>query len=69
VGSPIELEHPVGADQGTMPLAQAIARQGHNPDAVLTEITAMKAKVDAFGLILDNGSRSVTKTIVIQARR
>ena len=59
----------MGADQGTMPLAQAIARQGHNPDAVLTEITAMKAKVDAFGLILDNGSRSVTKTIVIQARR
>jgi len=55
------------ADQGTLPLAQAIARQGHNPDAVLAEITAMKAMIEASGPILDSGSRSVTKTSVIQA--
>ena len=55
------------ADQGTLPLAQAIARQGHNPDAVLAEITAMKAMIEASGPILDSGSRHVTRTGVMQA--
>ena len=52
---------------GTMTLAQAIARQGHNPDAVLAEIAAMNAKLDALGLILDSDPRKVTKTGVLQA--
>jgi lambda family phage portal protein len=52
---------------GTMSLAQAIARQGHNPDAVLAEIAAMNAKIDALGLILDSDPRRVTKTGVMQA--
>ena len=52
---------------GTMTLAQAIARQGHNPDAVLAEIAAMNAKLDALGLILDSDPRRVTKTGVMQA--
>lgn len=52
---------------GTMTLAQAIARQGHNPDAVLAEIAAMNAKVDALGVILDSDPRKVTKTGVMQA--
>ena len=50
-----------------MSLAQAIARQGHNPDAVLTEIAAMNAKIDALGLIFDSDPRRVTKTGVMQA--
>ena len=41
---------------GTMTLAQAIARQGQNPDAVLAEIAAMNAKLDALGVILDGTS-------------
>ena len=52
---------------GTMTLAQAIARQGHNPDAVLAEIAAMNAKLDALGLVLDSDPRRVTKTGVMQA--
>ena len=52
---------------GTMTLAQAIARQGHNPDAVLAEIAAMNAKLDALGVILDSDPRKVTKTGVMQA--
>ncbi len=52
---------------GTMSLAQAIARQGHNPDAVLAGIAAMNAKIDALGLILDSDPRRVTKTGVMQA--
>ena len=52
---------------GTMTLAQAIARQGHNPDAVLAEIATMNAKLDALGLILDSDPRRVTKTGVMQA--
>lgn len=52
---------------GTMTLAQAIARQGHNPDAVLAEIAAMNTKLDALGLILDSDPRRVTKTGVMQA--
>jgi len=52
---------------GTMTLAQAISRQGHNPDAVLAEIAAMNAKIDALGLILDSDPRHVTKTGVIQS--
>jgi capsid protein len=51
---------------GTMTLAQAIARQGHNPDAVLAEIAAMNAKLDALGLVLDSDPRKVTKTGVLQ---
>jgi hypothetical protein len=34
---------------------------------MLTEITAMNAKVDALGPILDSGSRHVTRTGVMQA--
>lgn len=52
---------------GTMTLAQAIARQGNNPDAVLTEIAAMNAKIDALGIILDSDPRRVTKTGILQA--
>jgi capsid protein len=52
---------------GTMTLAQAIARQGHNPDAVLAEIAAMNAKLDALELVLDSDPRRVTKTGVMQA--
>jgi lambda family phage portal protein len=52
---------------GTMTLAQAIARQGHNPDAVLAEIAAMNQKLDALGVILDSDPRKVTKTGVMQA--
>ena len=52
---------------GTMTLAQAIARQGHNPDAVLAEIAAMNAKIDTLGLILDSDPRRVTKTGILQA--
>lgn len=51
---------------GTMTLAQAIARQGHNPDAVLAEIAAMNAKLDALGLVLDSDPRKVTKTGTFQ---
>ena len=51
---------------GTMTLAQAIARQGHNPDAVLAEIAAMNAKLDALGLVLDSDPRKVTKSGVLQ---
>ncbi len=57
----------MGTDQGAMLLAHAIARQGRNPDAVPTGITAMNAKVDALGPILDSGSRRVTRTGVVQA--
>ena len=53
---------------GTMTLAQAIARQGNNPDAVLAEIAAMNAKIDALGLVLDSDPRRVTKTGVMQAQ-
>jgi len=52
---------------GTMTLAQAISRQGHNPEAVLTEIAAMNARLDALGLVLDSDPRRVTKTGTIQA--
>jgi capsid protein len=52
---------------GTMTLAQAIARQGNNPDAVLAEIAAMNAKIDALGLVLDSDPRRVTKTGILQA--
>jgi len=52
---------------GTMTLAQAIARQGHNPDAVLAEIAAMNAKLDALELVLDSDPRRVTKTGVMQS--
>lgn len=57
----------MGAGQCAMPLAQAIARPGHNPDSVLTEITAIDAKVDALGLSPDSGSRRVTRTGAMQA--
>lgn len=57
----------VALRSGTMSLAQAIARQGHNPDAVLAEIAAMNANIDALGLILDSDPRRVTKTGVMQA--
>jgi lambda family phage portal protein len=52
---------------GTMTLAQAISRQGHNPDAVLAEIAAMNVRLDALGIILDSDPRRVTKTGVMQA--
>jgi capsid protein len=47
---------------GTMTLAEAIARQGRNPDAVLAEIAATNAKLDELGLVLDSDPRRVTKT-------
>ena len=46
----------------TMTLAEVIARQGRNPDAVLAEIAATNAKLDALGLVLDSDPRRVTKT-------
>ena len=50
-----------------MTLAQAIARQGRNPDAVLAEIAATNAKLDELGLVLDSDPRRVTKTGSAQA--
>ena len=47
---------------GTMTLAEVIARQGRNPDAVLAEIAATNTKLDALGLVLDSDPRRVTKT-------
>jgi lambda family phage portal protein len=47
---------------GTMTLAEAIARQGRNPDAVLAEIAATNARLDELGLVLDSDPRRVTKT-------
>ena len=47
---------------GTMTPAEVIARQGRNPDAVLAEIAATNAKLDALGLVLDSDPRRVTKT-------
>lgn len=47
---------------GTMTLAEVIARQGRNPDAVLGEIAATNAKLDALGLVLDSNPRRVIKT-------
>ena len=47
---------------GTMTLAEVIARQGRNPDAVLAEIAATNAKLDDLGLVLDSDPRRVTKT-------
>ncbi len=47
---------------GTMTLAEAIARQGRNPDAVLAEIAATNAKLDGLGIVLDTDPRRVTKT-------
>ena len=52
---------------GTMTLAEVIARQGRNPDAVLAEIAATNAKLDALGLVLDSDPRRVTKTGSAQA--
>ena len=47
---------------GTMTLAQAIARQGRNPDAVLAEIAATNAKLDELGLVFDSDPRRVAKS-------
>ena len=47
---------------GTMTLAEVIAKQGRNPDAVLAEIAATNAKLDALGIVLDSDPRRVTKT-------
>ncbi len=52
---------------GTMTLAEVIARQGRNPDAVLAEIAATNAKLDGLGLVLDSDPRRVTKTGSAQA--
>ncbi|RCK26784.1 portal protein [Thalassospira profundimaris] len=52
---------------GTMTLAEAIARQGRNPDAVLAEIAATNAKLDEAGIVLDSDPRRVTKTGSAQA--
>ncbi len=51
---------------GTMTLAEVIAQQGRNPDAVLAEIAATNAKLDELGLILDSDPRRVTKTGSVQ---
>ena len=47
---------------GTMTLAEVIAKQGSNPDAVLAEIAATSARLDTLGLVLDSDPRWVTKT-------
>jgi len=47
---------------GTETLAEAIARKGRNPDAVLAEIAATNAKLDGLGIVLDTDPRRVTKT-------
>ncbi len=47
---------------GTETLAEAIARKGRNPDAVLAEIAATNAKLDELGIVLDSDPRRVTKT-------
>jgi len=47
---------------GTATLAEVIAQQGRNPDAVLAEIAATNAKLDELGLVLDSDPRRVTKT-------
>lgn len=47
---------------GTMTLAEAIAQQGRNPDAVLAEIANMNTKLDEAGIVLDSDPRRVTKT-------
>jgi lambda family phage portal protein len=54
---------------GTMTLAEVIARQGRNPDAVLAEIAATNAKLDALGLVLDSDPRKVTKTGILQGAK
>jgi len=46
---------------GTMTLAEVIARQGRNPDAVLAEIAATNAKLNALGLVLDSDPRPSPK--------
>ncbi len=51
---------------GTMTLAEAIARQGRNPEAVLAEIAATNERLDELGLVLDSDPRRVTKTGVAQ---
>ena len=45
-----------------------IAKQGRNPDAVLAEIAATNAKLDALGLVLDSDPRRVTKTGSVQSK-
>jgi len=47
---------------GTETLAEAIARKGRNPDAVLAEIAATNVKLDELGIVLDTDPRRVTKT-------
>ena len=51
---------------GTTTLAEAIARKGRNPEAVLAEIAAMNEKLDQLGIVLDSDPRRVTKTGVAQ---
>ena len=46
---------------GTMTLAEVIATQARNPDAVLTEIAATNAKIDAQGPVVESDPRRVTK--------
>lgn len=51
---------------GTLTLAQAIARQGYNPDAVLAEHAAMAKKLDAAGLVFDSDPRRTAKSGALQ---
>jgi capsid protein len=51
---------------GTLTLAQAIARQGYNPDAVLAEHAAMAKKLDASGLVFDSDPRRTAKSGIQQ---
>lgn len=51
---------------GTMTLAEAIARAGRNPEAVLAEIAATNARLDALGLVLDSDPRRVSRTGGVQ---
>ena len=56
------MAHLLSIRSGTMTLAEVIAKQGRNPDAVLAEIAATNAKLDALGIVLDSDPRRVTKT-------
>jgi len=51
---------------GTLTLAQAIARQGRNPDAQIAEIAATNAKLDAAKIVLDSDPRRVTQQGLFQ---
>ncbi|MFM7403788.1 MAG: hypothetical protein ACKO1N_06770 [Erythrobacter sp.] len=46
---------------GTMTLAQAIARQGYDPERQLLDIAETNGVIDALGLVLDGDPRVMSK--------